>query len=49
MQFAPTPATWADALELPTTAFYDIEETDAGGAVETLLKGKVKIEQDIAK
>ncbi len=50
VQFAPTPVTWADALTLPTTAFYDIEETvTATSTVETLIKGGVKIEQDISK
>jgi hypothetical protein len=51
VQFAPTPATWADSLDdsLPTSVFYDIEETKAGGAIETLIKGKVIVIQDIAK
>lgn len=49
VQFAPTPAAWADALTLPGQAFYDIEETDGGGAIDTLIKGKVIIVQDIAK
>lgn len=49
VQFAPTPASWADSLTLPGTAFYDIEETDGGGAIDTLIKGKVLIIQDIAK
>ena len=49
IQFAPAPATWADALELPLTAFYDIEETDGASAIETLIKGNVQIVQDIAK
>jgi hypothetical protein len=49
VQFAPTPATWADSLTLPTSVFYDIEETDGGGAIDTLIKGKVVIVQDIAK
>lgn len=49
VQFSPSPATWADALNLPTKAFYEIEETKAGGAIETLIKGTVEILQDIAK
>lgn len=52
IQFAPTPASWADALSvsgLPTSVFYDIEETDGGGAIDTLIKGKVLVLQDIAK
>lgn len=49
IQFAPTPASWADALTLPTNVFYDIEETNGGGAIATLIKGRVRIEQDIAK
>ncbi len=52
VQFAPTPASWADALSvsgLPTSVFYDIEETDGGGAVDTLIKGKVSVLEDIAK
>lgn len=52
IEFAPTPSTWADALSvsgLPTKVFYDIEETDGNGDIETLIKGVVKIEEDIAK
>jgi hypothetical protein len=50
VQFAPTPVGWADGLpSLPTTVFYDIEETDGATAVDTLIKGKVKIIQDVSK
>jgi len=50
IQFAPDVATWADGLpSLPTTVFYDIEETDGVAAIDTLIKGKVKIIQDVSK
>lgn len=50
VQFSPSPASWADGLaSLPTNVFYEIEETKSGGAIETLIKGKVKVEQDISK
>ena len=49
VQFAPTPATWADTLTLPTNVFYEIQETKGGGAIETLIKGKVKVFQDLNK
>ena len=49
VQFAPTPVSWADALVLPDVAFYDIEETDGNGDIDTLIKAKVLILQDIKK
>ena len=33
----------------PDTYFYDIEQTDAGGAISTLIIGKCLIVQDITK
>jgi hypothetical protein len=33
----------------PSTYFYDIQQTDGGGAISTLIKGKCKIIQDITK
>jgi hypothetical protein len=33
----------------PTTYFYDIEQTDTGGAIKTLIKAKCKIIQDLTK
>ena len=49
VQFAPTGIAVFDSLTLPTTAYYDIEETDGVGAIETLIKGRVLIEQDTSK
>jgi hypothetical protein len=49
VQFAPTPATWADGLlEYPARVFYEIEETKTGGAIDTLIKGIVIINEQIA-
>ena len=33
----------------PTTYFYDIEQTDTGGRIKTLIKAKAKIIQDLTK
>ena len=48
VQFRPSPATWADGLsEYPFRAFYEIEQT-TGADVDTLIKGVVIINQQIA-
>lgn len=44
--FAPT---ISDTDQEPGTYFYDVEQTDGSGAVDTLIKGKCKIIQDISK
>lgn len=39
----------ADADQVPNTYYYDIQWTDSGGAVRTILKGKWTVQQDITK
>ena len=44
--FAPTSG---QTDQTPGTYFYDIEQTDVGGLISTLIKGKCQILQDISK
>jgi len=44
--FAPTAA---NTDQLPDTYFYDIQMTDAGGGIQTIIKGRFVIIQDISK
>ena len=39
----------ADADQTPSTYFHDIEETDSGGFIRSLAKGKWLVEQGITK
>lgn len=46
VSFAPTVI---DTNITPGIYFYDIEQTDVSGAIKTVIKGRVKIIQDITK
>lgn len=46
VSFAPS---ISDTDIAPDKYFYDIEQTDAGGLIKTLIKGKCEIVQDITK
>jgi len=46
VSFAPTTA---DTDIAPGIYFYDIEQTDVSSAIKTVIKGRVKIIQDITK
>lgn len=44
--FAPTAV---DTDQLPADYFYDIQMTDAGGGIQTIIKGKFVVIQDVSK
>ena len=44
--FAPTTT---DTAQTPGEYFYDVEQTDAGGLISTIIKGVCEIVQDISK
>jgi hypothetical protein len=46
VEFAPSVM---DSDQVPNTYFYDIQMTDAGGAVRTIVKGKWIVQQDVTK
>ncbi len=46
VSFAPSVS---DTDITPGTYFYDVEQTDVGGLIKTLIKGKALIVQDITK
>lgn len=47
VSFAPVDASAADVA--PDTYFYNVQMTDAGGAIRTIMYGKYTIKQDIPK
>lgn len=46
VEFAPTPV---QSDVTPQTYFYDIQQTDGGGAIRTIVTGQYVITQDITK